>query len=406
MGTTNHGTQDITYNYYEKATAEDFNKRHLENIPRGIYQGGHLKKVSNSEITLSLFTVEIGDDDEQISSKSSMNATLNSDTLDSGSISSDTSYIIFRWAFAEQSDNYVEVHAIANVASAQANDIIVGKCVFIGATLDSFDYTDRTLLNVQNIFLRVEPTEDVEMKIWVRGGRIHTATQCVVVPEQKVGPFAVPGSPNSRIDLVYINIDGSVSIKQGTQAVSPLVPDYESKLVIAEVTLVNGATNIVADGIKDVRSPHSNQGKNLNQYLSTYNSAIQLPAVGIFKQADLGTIKNQSGIVVASNRITLTAGRKYLLSYGVEGQPTAASVGDPTFQAKWVVVSGDSSWNLEEISLSEAEAAEDDRVKTHISITCYIIPSITTVIELQIFTNNTTQKAEISRVITNIVTID
>jgi len=254
MGLTNHGNQDMTYAYYEEATAEDFNKRFLEIIPRGIYKGGHLKKVTNSEITLSPFTAEIGDDDEQISVRTSEYATLNSGVLDSGSISSTTPYIILRWNFLEQTNNYVEVHAIKNVAAALSNDIIVGKCVFAGATLTGFDYTDRTLLNVQDIFLRVEPTEDTEMYVWVRGGRIHTSSQCVVIPEQKVGPFSVPGSPNSRIDLVYVHTDGTIKIEQGSQGISPFTPDYKSKLVIAEIRLVNGDTDIVASKITDVRS--------------------------------------------------------------------------------------------------------------------------------------------------------
>lgn len=254
MGTTDHGTQDVSYKFYEEATSADFNKRHLDIIPRGIYQGGHLKRVTDSEITLSPFVVEIGDDDEQISVKSSQNATLNSGTLDSGGISSATPYIVLRWGFVEQSNNYVEVHALANVAAAQSNDIIVGKCVFVGATLTSFDYTDRTLLNVQDILLRVEPTEDSEMKVWVRGGRIQDGSQNIIIPEQKVGLFAVPGSPNSRIDLVYIDTDGTVRIKQGVQGISPSTPAYEGKLVISEVTIVNGDTNIVASRITDVRS--------------------------------------------------------------------------------------------------------------------------------------------------------
>jgi len=253
MGTINHGNQDITYNFFEEATAEDFNKRHLDIRPRGIYKGGYLTKHTNSEIYLSLFTLEIGDDDEQISSKSSDVATINNTTLDSGTISSTTPYIVLRWAFAEQSDNYVEIHAIANVAAALTNDIIVGKIVFDGATITGFSYTDRTFLNVQDLFLKVEATPDSELYVRLRAGRIQDGSQNIFIPEQKVGPFSVPGSPNSRIDLVYIDDDGTAAIFQGSQAVSPSPPDYDDKLVVAEITIVNGDANITVNKIKDVR---------------------------------------------------------------------------------------------------------------------------------------------------------
>lgn len=252
MGSTNHGTQKMTHEYYEEATAEEFNKRNLDMRPRGIYLGGYLTKVSDSEVTLSTFTAEIGDDDEQISVRTANDASLSSATLDSGAISSGTPFIILRWNFVETQANYVEVHALATAASALANDIIVGKCNFSGSTLVDFDYTDRTFLNVPEVILRVE--EDTGLYVRIRQGRVHDGIQNIIVPEQLVGPFSVPSSPNSRIDLVYVDTDGSVKIEQGTAAVSPTIPSYAGKKVSAEVRLVNGDTSIPASRITDVRT--------------------------------------------------------------------------------------------------------------------------------------------------------
>jgi len=252
MGTQNHGLQEITYEYYEEATAEDFNKRFLDILPRGIYKGGYFTKVSDSEITLSTFTAEIGDENEQVSVKTSAVATIKDATLDSGTLDSGHPYIVLRWAFVEQQNNYVEIHAIASVATAQANDIIVGKIIFDGGSIDSFDYTDRTFLNVQDLFFKVETSSG--MYVQLRAGKIQDGTQYIVVPEQKVGAFDVPGGSNSRIDLVYIDTDGTVKIKKGTEVVSPVAPNYENKLVVAEVKIVNGDTDIPADRITDVRS--------------------------------------------------------------------------------------------------------------------------------------------------------
>ena len=40
MGTTNHGNQEITYQYYEEAKAEDFNKKDIGIREVGLYSGG------------------------------------------------------------------------------------------------------------------------------------------------------------------------------------------------------------------------------------------------------------------------------------------------------------------------------------------------------------------------------
>lgn len=255
MGSTNHGTQAITWQYFMDAKAYDFNKKDVNVLPRGIYQGGHLTRVTNSEIKLLPLTVVLGDNDVQVSVKTEVFALLNADTLDSGTISIATPYIVLRWAFAEFVSNYMEVHALA-LGDIQTNDIVVGKCVISGGgVLDPvFDYTSRTFLNVQNIVLRVEESEVSELYVWVRAGRLQTTAQTISIAEQKIGPFTNPGSPNSRIDLVYIDIDGSIKIQPGTAAVSPTVPAYAGKMVIAEVRLVNGESYIPVSRIIDVRS--------------------------------------------------------------------------------------------------------------------------------------------------------
>jgi len=315
MGATNHGNQDITYNYFEEATAENFNKRHVDIRPQGIYKGGYLKKVTDSEILLTPFTVEIGDDNTQICSKSTSNATLNSGTLDSGSISSATSYIVLRWSFSEQVDNFVEVHAISSAENAQSNDIIIGKCVFSEATLTGFDYSERTFLNVQDLFLKVEATEVEELYVRVRAGRIQTSSTTIVIPEQKVGPFEVPSSPNSRIDLVYVTSTGTVSIQKGSAAPSPAAPDYAGKLVIAEVRVVNGDTNITADRITDTRAFITIRGYLGGDYTKvsdqvTSGSGPQANESNKWTTRRLTTINNDDGghCTLNNNQITLDAG--------------------------------------------------------------------------------------------------
>jgi len=299
MGSTNHGNQTVTYSYFESATSQNFNKRHIDIQPRGIYKGGYLTKVSNTEVTLSPFTLEIGDSSIQIGSKSSVNATLNSTTLDSGGISPATPYLVFRWAYTASQSNYVEIHAIASVSAAQSNDIIIGKCVFTGATLTGFSYTDRTFLSVQDLFLKVIPNEAGGMYVWVRSGRMHTSSACVLVPEQSVGPFSVPGSPNSRIDLVYVDSDGSIKIQQGAAGVSPSVSNYSGKSVIAEVRIVNGDTSIPASRITDVRAFMAATPATVD-FSSIFGSWTNLDSVGSVLVKDSVYKVTSDGFVVAS----------------------------------------------------------------------------------------------------------
>jgi len=254
MGTTNHGTQIVAVGYFMDALSGNQNKTTHNIIVRGIYNGGYLTRVSDSEVTLSPFTVSIGDSTYQVSVTSSANATVNNTTLDSGTISAATPYLVMRWSYAAVVNNYVEIHAIANVAAALTNDIIIGKCVFAGATLTSFDYSNRTNPVVANKFLKVEAEDTPSMYVRIKGGIVQIGSAYVNVADQLLGPFSAPSAPNSRIDLIYINITGVSSILAGTAAVSPTAPSYAGKLVVAEITIANGTASITNSLIRDVRA--------------------------------------------------------------------------------------------------------------------------------------------------------
>ena len=249
MGSTNHGTQTVSHQYYEELTALKRNKRLLGILPKGIYSGGKLARVSDIEITLSVLIAEISGGTIQIAVRTAATATINDGTLDSGTIDSSTPYIVLRWAYAADVSNYMEIHA---VATPSTNDIVVGKIEFSGSVITGFDYSERTFVNVQDLFLK--PVASTGMYILVNAGKVHTSTGYVFVEMQEVGVFSVPSSPNSRIDLVYVDSSGSIQILQGTAAVSPVAPSYAGKLVIAEVTVVNGDVSISQSDIKDVRS--------------------------------------------------------------------------------------------------------------------------------------------------------
>jgi len=327
MGAINHGTQNIVYEYYEEMTSREVNSRHVGIRPRGIYSGGYLTKVSDTSITISPMVVEIGDDDIQVRVKTSNSANLNSETLDSGNISSATPYIVLRRKRVESITNYMEIHAVSSLAAAEATDIIVGKCVFDGATLTGFDYSDRTFLNVQDLFLKVESTGVSEMYVQLRAGKIQNDTRCVFVPEQKVGPFAVPSSPNSRIDLVYVDTDGTPKILQGTPAVSPSAPNYDRKLVVAQIKLVNGDSSIPSSRITDVRSFITQQSSKLNFVSSQIINNQPVPTS--WTDIDLSSvIGNKESLVML--KVQATGGGSLNIKFRKNGESSDLGFGGAT----------------------------------------------------------------------------
>jgi hypothetical protein len=226
----------------------------MDVAPVGIYEGGYLTKVNDSRVSLSTLVAEIQDGVAQVNVRTAAVATLDSTTLDSGSISSATPYLVMRWAYTALTANYMEIHAIASLSARQEYDVVIGKCVFDGSILSSFDYSDRTWPRLQSHHLKVEATPETEMYVRLRGGLYNSGNATVKIGDQKIGPFTVPGTGLSRIDIVYIKFDGTIGVVEGTPAVTPTAPDYFGKMVLAEVKCVNGDTNLTWDRITDARS--------------------------------------------------------------------------------------------------------------------------------------------------------
>lgn len=305
MGSTNHGTQSIRHQYFDEITGTNRGERLLDIMPPGIYWGGYLTKVSDSEVALSTLVAEISDGTNQISVRTAASATLNSTTLDSGAISSGTPYLVLRWAYSETVNNYVEVHALSSLNGRQQNDVVIGKCVFAGAVLDSFDYSDRTFPLIMNRNLQVLPTTDAELYVRIRGGYFNNGTQTVKVGDQKSPVFTAPTGGNSRIDLVYITYDGTVAIQQGTAAPSPSAPSYLGKLVLAEVRLATGDTDIAWDRITDVRA-----------FLS-HPALPDESTIGISSGGRLYNVNDTAANTYDSGWFTVSAGGSYVKSHNL-----------------------------------------------------------------------------------------
>jgi hypothetical protein len=244
MGTINYGNQIQSIKYYAPADSDVLNRRDVGVKARGIYSGGLLTKVSDVQVTLSTLVCEIGDASNQlrIETQSSVAVT----------VSTGTPYIVLRWAYAASTTNYMDVLAVA-AGSIQDNDLIVGKCVFSGATLTGFDYGERPVVMAMKEFLRVIPTATPSMKVHIKGGWATYGSSKLLVAEQDSSFTITAPVTNPRIDYVYIDESGNVQVEAGTEAASPTVENYQGRIVLAEIYLVPSQTTIVADDITDVR---------------------------------------------------------------------------------------------------------------------------------------------------------
>jgi len=244
MGSINHGNQTISVQFFSAADAKVVNKRHNGVRQRGIYSGGYMSKVSDTVINVSPLIVELGDVDHQVRVETIADATV--------VVSVGTPYLVLRWSYAESNTNYMDMLALA-IGSILPNDVIIGKCVYAGSILNSFDYTQRLTPNDFNLFLGIVPTVPESMRVRVHAGRVNYGSSNKDVIDQQSEILVTPGT-DKRIDVIYVDTDGSVKVYSGSVSAVPVAPDYNNKKVLAEITLTAGQISILKTDIKDVRS--------------------------------------------------------------------------------------------------------------------------------------------------------
>jgi len=242
----NIGNQIVSIIYFAPGQSSIVNRRHKSIRMLGIYSGGYVSFTPGiNNVNISPLVCEITDGTHQVrvQTTSTVNIAVTSVNL----------YVILRWTYTGATSDYMEILAVSTPAT---NDVIIGKCSFSGSppTLQGFGYGERSTPNTQDLFLKVEPTGETELRVRIRAGRIQTASADIDIVDQKSDLFTLP-SANSKVYLVYIDMStGAIAIdSSGTEAANPVPPNYKGKLVLAEVTLSSTDTNITKDKIKDVR---------------------------------------------------------------------------------------------------------------------------------------------------------
>jgi hypothetical protein len=421
------GNQEVTIKFYDAVDSFESNERFRDIRPTGIYKGGYLTKTNDTTITVSPAVAEIR---SKITSPYYQVKVETTTTVTGITVGSGTPYVVLRWSYTEvAADDFMEV---LGVASPDTFDIVVGKCNYSGATLTGFDYAERTNPHMMDLFLKIEPEETPSMYVRIRGGRIQLNDQTVQITDQLSGAFSAPGGGDT-VGAVYVDSDGAIQVSSDfTQT---------GELVLAEIALTNGQTEITVDEISDVRSfltpaiipddttirfnsstgkleqvPHTHaqlhdQAHGHDQlhdsthihgdlhsqshthaltarYLHAYNDQIQCVEQSTWTKLTFAVTSKNSGITFSSSQITLSAGKAYNISYVAQFESTNSK--SPRARSRLKVVSGDTSWDLEENTFVLQEAGlgiyEGEDVAN--SWSGWIIPNQATVIRLEAITRD------------------
>jgi len=236
-------TQTIRVRFFDPVEAHVVNERFQGVRELGIYSDGYMSIVNDTQVNVSQLVCEISDGSYQIKMLTDGPQLVNVTTL--------TPYVVMRWLYNGTVSNDVQFLALA-LGGLQANDIIVGMCVYVGAALTGFDYSLRTTPDTHDLFLEVEPTDPASMSVRIRPGRVNYGTQNFFVPDTTL-LFAAPVA-NPRIDVVYIDTDGVPKIKLGDELVAPVAKSFQGKIALAQIALSVGQVSITKANITDTRS--------------------------------------------------------------------------------------------------------------------------------------------------------
>jgi hypothetical protein len=243
---TRTGNQTVYYHYRTALNAAEFNKRLNTTIPVGVYSGGELTRIDDTTVEVAAYEVEVSDGTYQVHIK----ATTPTDVT----VAAATPYVVFRYTYSEAEEWYGAFHAVA-YDDIQANDIVFGKCVYSGANMTGTEYSEKTIPNTEynsSIIDMLKVTNNGDMTLHIEGGYVAFAGKIVEVSGGDMGASVAPVA-NPRIDLIYIDRDGNIGSYAGLESATPVCPDHDRVIPIAQIYLTVGMAEITGANITDVR---------------------------------------------------------------------------------------------------------------------------------------------------------
>ena len=290
MGLTDYGTQTISFAYKEPGKSQNFNKLNYGLFPKGFYSGGLLTYLTSSTVQLSAFNLFIEDAVTKVGIKISTATTVDLTVAEA------TPFIIIRYTWYNAENNYADVLAVT-YGDITSDDIIVGRCAYASSVLQtSFDYTRRTISSLQTLnddkdYLKVIASEPADNKVYVEAGEIFvneiptsfTAQSSPIISATTLG----------RIDIVYINGSGTLSVLEGADAGSPVQPSFPiSSIVLAKIT--RGASETIVRGDQIINFDRGNVDiarvtSDVEDVASNINQDVKTTAAPDFAGITLGS---------------------------------------------------------------------------------------------------------------------
>lgn len=260
MGLVNYGNQNVIFSYKESGTSENFNRLYYKILKPGIYSGGVLSKSGTNTITISPTTAYIEDNNYKLGVR-----VQTTDSVDITVEETNAEYIVLRYVWSNIEGNYMDVVSVP-FSNILATDVIIGKAIYEeGILQETFDYTRRNKGRLNESI--VEPDEEVKSnpedyffvqakeppsnKVIVKEGFILTYQgELIFINEQDSPTFS--DTVDGRVDLLYINYDGTIQVQEGTDSSSPTTPmlnGTNGAYVLAKITRGAGESYITGNQV-------------------------------------------------------------------------------------------------------------------------------------------------------------
>jgi len=337
MSSINNGGQSLYFSYLEPATGKGFNKTVYKLLSRGIYSGGDLIRVTDSQIQVNPMICFFEDTVNEIGVKisSAAAATVN--------LTPATPYIIGRFTWLDSDQNFMDFLSVG-FSSIQNDDLVFGKALYSGAVLTSFDYNRKTWSKYyynknQDYYppFMVVANEPYDTKVnIIKGGSAIVDGQYYTIADNTQSPSFVLPVTSGRIDVLTLNQNGQLEIIKGVDSASPVKPlvSYR-RFPLAYVQFPAAASTVVGTYIQYINKDEFKNGdinymdvvvsgqwafNNTTQSNSVSTGAVTISGgLGVGKNVNIGGNVTVAGTTLLSggllsNGSTINAGGLSLLT--------------------------------------------------------------------------------------------
>lgn len=254
MGIVDIGNQIITYDYKQEAIAEDFNRLNHNLLPRGIYSGGTLSKVSDVSINIAPLTCSYTDSTNNVTVRIETTTTANI------SISAAKPYVVLKYTWLNTEINYAEF-LTKDKTEIVTDDLILGKGDFNGSTLEDFDYSRKSWsvgyyedYSNRDFPFKVIATDPYSVNVTVMPGKMFFDSAIVEIATDTTSPdFILPVGVLGRRDIIAINKSSVLVILQGDESAGLPLPTVSASYVpLAIINFPANATEVHGSYIEHI----------------------------------------------------------------------------------------------------------------------------------------------------------